>query len=229
MPIIAKHLVNHSKWVAGFATVEDGYHNVSNIEAFTANTLIEGEQRLLQQSRELMPRIPVNDIDVLIIDEMGKDISGAGMDTNIIGRWLIAGEPEPEHPTVKRIIILDLTPASHGNATAYGLADFMSKRLFDKIDFPTTTKNIFTSGFLQRGRMPMVFDTDEEAIQAGIFDAFRRNIEDHRQARVVRIKNTLEIETLWVSENIADEIRHLENITLASTAEPMPFNEGWLF
>ena len=95
-----------------------------------------------------MPSLPVDDIDVLIIDEMGKNISGAGMDTNIIGRWMVEGEPEPESPRIKRIAILDLTPESHGNATTYGLADFMSRKLFDKIDFPITMKNMFTSGFL---------------------------------------------------------------------------------
>jgi len=229
MPKIAEYLVSQINWVAGFATIEDGYHNVAHIEALNADNLIECEQQLLQQSRDLMPRIPVDEIDVLIIDEMGKDISGAGMDTNIIGRWMIAGEPEPETPNIKRIAILDLTPASHGNATAYGLADFMSKRLFDKIDFPTTTKNIFTSGFLQRGQMPMVFETDEETIQASIFDVFRRNIEDHEQARVVRIKNTLALETVWVSPNIADELRGQTGMTVSDTAEELVFNDGWLF
>lgn len=229
MPKIAEYLVSKINWVAGFATVEDGYHNVAHIEALNADTLIEGEQRLLQQSRDLMPSIPVDEIDVLIIDEIGKDISGAGLDTNIIGRWLIEGEPEPERPNVKRIAILDLTPASHGNATAYGLADFMSQRLFDKIDFPITIKNIYTSGFLQRGRMPMVFETDEETIKASIFDAYRSNIEDHHQARIVRIKNTLALETMWVSENIAEELKDSEHVTITDSIEPMPFTDGWLF
>lgn len=229
MPVIAKHLVESVNWIAGFATVEDGYHNPVIIEGLTADNLIEGEQRLLQKSRDLMPQIPVDEIDVLIIDEIGKDISGAGLDTNIIGRWLIEGEPEPERPNIKRIIILDLTPASHGNATAYGLADFMSKRLFDKIDFPITTKNIFTSGFLQRGYMPMVFETDEETIQSAIFDVYRSHIDDHHQARVVRIKNTLELEDLWVSKNIADEICVKDTIEIAGDATDLAFTDGQLF
>ncbi len=229
MPKIAEYLKDNINWIAGFATVEDGYHNIATIEALTADTLIEGEQRLLQQSRDLMPSIPVDEIDVLIIDEIGKDISGAGLDTNIIGRWMIEGEPEPERPNIKRIVILDLTPASHGNATAYGLADFMSKKLFDKIDFPTTIKNIFTSGFLQRGQMPMVFETDEETIHASIFDVFRGNIEDHDQVRVVRIKNTLALETMWVSANIAEELREQDHITIGDTATELEFTDGWLF
>ena len=214
MPIVAQHLMRNINFVAGFGVVEDGYHTVAHLEGFTADAVVEGDQRLLQQSRDLMPQLPVEDIDVLIIDEMGKDISGAGMDTNIIGRWMVEGQPEPESPRIKRIAILDLTPASHGNATTYGLADFMSKTLFDKIDFPITMKNMFTSGFLKRCRMPLVFESDEETIKAALFDAFRSDPSQCANARVMRIKNTLAIESLWVSANILAELTGQESITV---------------
>jgi len=214
MPIVAQHLMGSINFLAGFGIVEDGYHRVAHLEGFSAETIVEGDQRLMQLSRDLMPRLPVDDIDVLIIDEMGKDISGAGMDTNIIGRWMVEGEPEPESPRVKRIAILDLTPASHGNATAYGLADFMSKTLFDKIDFAITTKNMFTSGFLKRAYMPLVFESDEETIKAAIYDAFRSDPSQCANARVVRIKNTLAIESLWVSANVLAELTSQESITV---------------
>ena len=206
MPVIARHLLKSINFVAGFGIVEDGYHQVAMLEGFGADTVVAGDQRLLQRSRELMPRLPIDDIDVLIIDEMGKDISGAGMDTNIIGRWLVEGEPEPESPRIKRIVILDLTPASHGNATTYGLADFMSRKLFDKIDFPITMKNMFTSGFLLRCRMPLVFESDEETIKAALFDAFRADPSQCADARVMRIKNTLTLDKLLVSENLLHEM-----------------------
>ncbi len=218
MPEVAKHLLRHSNFLAGFGIVEDGYHTVAQLEGFDADNIVEGDQRLLQRSRQLMPSLPVDDIDLLIIDEIGKDISGAGLDTNIIGRWMIDGEPEPAAPRIKRIVILDLTPASHGNATAYGLADFMSQRLFDKIDFPITIKNMFTSGFLQRARMPLVFASDEETIQAALFDAFRANPAASADARVMRIKNTLELENLQVSANIAAELNGRAAITLSERA-----------
>ncbi len=214
MPVIAQHLIDNINFVAGFGVVEDGYHSVAHLEGFTADTVVEGDQRLLQQSRELMPRLPVEEIDLLIVDEMGKDISGAGMDTNIIGRWMVDGEPEPVSPHVKRIVVLDLTPASQGNATTYGMADFMSKTLFDKIDFQKTMKNMFTSGSLKRCRMPLFFETDEETIRAGLYDAFRSDPSQCPNARVVRIKNTLAIEKLWVSANILAELRGQESITL---------------
>lgn len=228
MPVIAKHLLQKMNFIAGFATVEDGYHQAAYLEGFTKGTLVAGEQRLLQVSRDLMPRLPVDKLDVLVIDEMGKDISGAGMDTNIIGRWMIAGEPEPETPHIKSIVVLDLTPASHGNATAYGLADFMSRRLFDKIDFPITTKNLFTSGFLQRARMPLVFETDKAAIQAAIYEAFRKS-QAFETVRLMRIRNTLAIEDLWVSPNLTEELRDKPNLRIATEPEPLEFTEGQLF
>ena len=214
MPIVAQHLIASINFVAGFGVVEDGYHTVAHLEGFTADTVVEGDQRLLQKSRELMPRLPVDDIDLLIIDEMGKDISGAGMDTNIIGRWMVEGELEPTSPRIKRIVVLDLTPASHGNATTYGFADFMSKKLFDKIDFPKTMKNMFTSGSLKRCRMPLFFETDEETIRAGLYDAFRSDPSQCANARVMRIKNTLAIESLWVSANILAELTGQDTITV---------------
>ncbi len=218
MPIIAQHLIANINFVAGFGAVEDGYHNVAHLEGFSAETVVEGDKRLLQQSRELMPSLPVEDIDLLIIDEMGKNISGAGMDTNIIGRWMVDGELEPTSPRVKRIVVLDLTDASHGNATTYGFADFMSKTLFDKIDFQKTMKNMFTSGSLKRCRMPLFFETDEETIKAGLYDAFRSNPSQCANARVMRIKNTLEIESLWVSANILAELTGQESITVGEGA-----------
>lgn len=228
MPVVAKHLLGSINFVAGFGVVEDGYHTVAQLEGFTADTVVEGDQRLLLRSRELMPSLPVDDIDVLIIDEMGKNISGAGMDTNIIGRWMVEGEPEPESPRIKRIAILDLTPESHGNATTYGLADFMSRKLFDKIDFPITMKNMFTSGFLLRCRMPLVFESDEETIKATLFDAFRSDPSQIRDARVVRIKNTLALDKLWVSANIAAELNGREAVTVSEEAASLAFAAGAL-
>ncbi|MYE27877.1 MAG: DUF2088 domain-containing protein [Chloroflexi bacterium] len=218
MPVIAQRLIENINFVAGFGVVEDGYHAVAHLEGFTADTVVAGDQRLLQQSRELMPRLPVEDIDVLIVDEMGKNISGAGMDTNIIGRWMVEGELEPTSPRIRRIVVLDLTPESHGNATTYGFADFMSKTLFDKIDFQKTMKNMFTSGSLKRCRMPLFFETDEETIRAAVYDAFRSDPSQCPNARVMRIKNTLEIESLWVSANILAELTGQESITLGETA-----------
>ncbi len=229
MPVIAKALLEKVNVIAGVATVEDGYHRPVELQVLTPVRMVTGEQALLERSRELMPRLPADEIDVLIIDKMGKDISGAGMDTNIIGRWFIAGEPEPEKPRVKALVVLDLTDASHGNATGAGLADFMTQRLLDKIDFPLTVKNIYTSGFLQRGRLPLVYATDEEAIDMALNHVFRANPQDRHTARVMRIASTLDLERVQVTENLLDEVRSDPGFVDASGPEVLDFHDGKLW
>lgn len=228
MPEVAKGLLEKINLVAGVATVEDGYHRPVELAVLPPDQLVAGEQQLLQRSRELMPRIPVDDIDVLIIDKMGKDISGAGMDTNIIGRWFIKGEPEPESPRVKALVVLDLTEASHGNATGIGLADFTTQRLFDKIDFPMTTKNIYTSGFLERGRIPLVYATDEEAISMALDHVFRADPDERPHARVVRIASTLDLQEIQVSPNLLEEVRSSAGFVEAGEPEALGFIGGAL-
>ena len=207
MPQIAAGLLQHVPLVAGVATVEDGYHRPVELEVLSAAELIAGEQRLLQRSRELMPRLPVDDIDLLVIDRMGKDISGAGMDTNIIGRLQWDGMPEPAAPRVKAIVVLDLTSATHGNATGIGLADFTTRRLYEKIDLPLTTLNIFTSGGLSRGHIPLVYETDEQAIDMALRHLFRSCPDARERARIVRIGSTLDLESVQVSAPVLEELR----------------------
>jgi hypothetical protein len=228
MPENARLVLQQTRFIAGFGTVEDGYHRPVHLEALTKSDILEGEKRLLDLARSLMPRLPVGDIDVLIIDVMGKDISGAGMDTNVIGRWRIAGEPEPETPCIKAIVVLDLTEASHGNATGTGLADFTTRRLHDKIDFPITTKNAFTSGFLMRGNLPMVFETDAQAIDAAITSVFRARPEARSSARVMRIRSTLDLEEIWVSAALLDQVRASEGFIEAGEMQSLQFENGAL-
>jgi Lactate racemase N-terminal domain len=219
IPEIAQAALEKINLLAGFATVEDGYHRLVHLEAFRAGEIAAGERRLLDMARSLSPSLPVDDIDVLIVDQIGKEISGAGMDTNVIGRWFIEGEPEPDRPRIKAIVVLDLTDATHGNATGIGLADFTVRRVMDKIDFALTTKNIFTSGFLQRGRIPLVFETDAEAIDAALFHVFRANPQARPNARVMRIRNTLELEELWITPNLIDEVKAAPGFISVEPAE----------
>ncbi len=206
MPEVTAVLLQNINLIAGIATVEDGYHHPVHLQALPAHELMAGEQKLLDLARSYAPRLPVADLDLLIVEEMGKEISGTGMDTNIIGRWRIAGEPEPASPRIRAIVVLDLTAASHGNAVGIGLADFTTRRLLDKIDFDHFTTNTFTSGFLERGRLPLVFPNDEAAIHAALTHLFRPNPQDRPHARIMRIRNTLELGTVWVSPNLIGEI-----------------------
>jgi hypothetical protein len=229
MPQVAKALLDRVNFIAGVATVEDAYHRPVRLEMLTKETLVEGEQRLLAEAWRLFPRLPVDDIDVLVVDKLGKDISGTGMDTNIIGRMRIPGEAEPETPRVKALVVLDLSEASHGNATGLGLADFTTRRLLDKIDFPIMTMNIYTSGFLERGYIPLVFDSDEAAIEAAIDHVFRARPQDRDQVRIVRIASTLDLDQIQVTANLLDEIRARETLLSESEPEALPFVAGNLF
>ena len=230
MPQIGAGLLQRVPLVAGVATVEDGYHRPVELEVFDADELIAGEQYACCNAHaNLMPRLPVDDIDLLIIDRMGKDISGAGMDTNIIGRLLMEGEAEPASPRVKAIVVLDLTPASHGNATGIGLADFMTRRLYDEqIDLPLTTLNVFTSGGLLRGRLPLVYENDEQTIDMALRHVFRSCPAERAQARVVRIDNTLDLETVQVSASLLEELRDAPDLLWSGEAKLPDWHEGQL-
>ena len=228
MPQIGRALLQQVNLLAGVATIEDGYHRPVELKVFGANDLVAGEQCMLQRSRELMPRLPVDDIDLLVIDRMGKEISGAGMDTNIIGRWMMEGEAEPETPRVRAIVVLDLTEATHGNATGVGLADFMTRRLFEKIDLPLTNLNVFTSGGLLRGKLPMVYEDDEQTIDMALRHVFRKNPEDRESARVVRIGSTLDLETVQVSASILRDIQDAPELISATEPCTPDWNDGRL-
>src|SRR5262249_27972454 len=143
-----------------------------------------------EQARKNMPRLPVGEFDVLIVDELGKNVSGSGMDTNIIGRLRIIGEPEPETPRIRSIVVNDVTDESHGNAAGLGLADVITRRFYNKIDFPVTYRNVITSSFLERGKMPVIAETAREA-----YEIARRSCGALPAGgeRVIRIRNTLHL------------------------------------
>jgi hypothetical protein len=229
MPQVARALLPAVSWIAGFATVEDGYHRPVHLEAFTVDDVIAGEQRLLELARSLAPQLPVDELDVLVVDHIGKEISGAGMDTNVIGRLRIAGEEEPPAPRIHSIVVLDVTDASHGNALGVGLADFTVQRLLSKIDFEKMTTNVFTSGFLERGRLPLVYNTDQDAINAAITHALRGSSRAREQVRLMRIRNTLVLEELAVSPALLDEVKKHESFIKAGDPQPLRFEDGHLF
>lgn len=131
------------------------------LQAMLAADIPEVEKTLLALARENMPTLPAEQLDVLVIDEMGKNISGVGMDTNIIGRMYQFGTPEPPSPRVASICVHSITPESHGNATGMGLADCVPRRFFEAVDFEATATNIITSNNLERGKLPCVCGNDE--------------------------------------------------------------------
>lgn len=219
----ARQVLKHGNILLGIGLVENAYDETAIIKAILPEKLEEEELKLLQYNRTHMPSIPVSQLDVLLVDEMGKDISGVGIDTNIIGRIGIQSETAPESPKITNIVVSDLTEASHGNALGMGLAEFITKKLFNKIDFKATYENVITSTFLDRGKMPIVADTDLQAFQYAIRTCGPIEIE---KARVIRIKNTLHLSEIYVSPAVLEEIKDKQNITILENPKDIFTEEG---
>jgi hypothetical protein len=194
----------------GLGVVENGYDETAEIEAFTAAELEAGERRLLKSAREWMAKLPFSPIDVLIVEEIGKNISGSGMDTNIIGRPTNPFEPFPADPKILWIVALDITEESYGNATGLGNADFTTRRLVDKIDMKATLINCITACAPWGARIPATYESDREAIETAL-DCI--GLTPPERARVVRIKNTLMLGELEVSEAFAAEVDKRRDLT----------------
>ena len=205
----------------GVGIVENAHDQTALIEVMPADQIATREPVLQELSKKQMPQLYFSDIDVLIIDEMGKNISGAGFDPNITGRnrrnvaWNFG-------PKVKKIAVLGLTPETGGNATGVGGADIITMRLFKEIDVPSTYANIITSMNLDGGAIPIVMNNDREAIQLAVKTVVRVKPEN---CRIVRIRNTLELAHIQVSEPLLAEVRtRPEQFQIASPANPFAFD-----
>jgi len=222
IPKVARASLAQANILFGLGVVENAYDETRLIRAIPAAQIPDQEPALLDIARNSMPTFPVDTFDVLVLDRFGKDISGAGLDTNIIGRWMIYNEPEPESPHIKIIILGDLTPASHGNAVGLGLADIMVRRAYDKIDWQATYENLFTSSFLYRGRTPVVVDSDRDALRYALRGS---NSLDPAQVRIIRAQDTLHLSELLVSPAVLHQVSGQENIEVFES-NPVLFDEG---
>ena len=191
------------KLLGGVALVEDGREQTAAVRAARAADIPACEAQCLAQARRNMASLPLNEIDVLVLDEIGKEISGTGMDTNVVGRIGIAGVAEPAAPRVRRIVVLGLTEASHGNALGIGLADVTTRRFERQVDHEVTNANVLTSTFLERGRMPLVAADDAEALRWAVHTCGATA----HDAAVVRVRNTLALESLVLSRPAAERAR----------------------
>jgi hypothetical protein len=189
--------------LGGLGIVENAYEETAAIRCIESDNLIAQESELLLYSKMLMPSLPVNNIDLLIVREIGKNFSGTGMDTNIIGRARIHGVPEPEKPSVKRIAVLDISEESHGNATGIGMADFVTQKLVNKIDRQAMYLNCLTSTFVTRAAIPMYFDTEEKLVEAALYSL---SSIPYDKLRIVIIRNTLFLMECFISEALLPEL-----------------------
>jgi hypothetical protein len=217
---VASVFVASGRVLGGLAVVENAYDEVALLEAVPPDRIPHRERELYEQARALLPRLPVDDLDVLIVDRMGKDISGTGMDVNVIGRWRLPGVPEPAAPRIRRIVCLRLSRASAGNAQGVGLADVVTRRLVEALDPVATYANALTSTYLQRAFVPVVMPTDRDAVTAALASLAT----DPARARVVRIRSTAHLQTLWASEAVLDELCGRPDVEVGEPA-PLAFGE----
>ncbi len=208
---VGREMLARARIGFGVGVVENGYDETAQIEAFNARDLEAGERRLLKSAREWMARLPFSPIDVLIVEQIGKNISGSGMDTNVIGRPTNPFEPFPADPKILWIVALDITEESYGNATGLGNADFTTRRLVDKIDMKATLINCITACAPWGARIPATYETDREAIETAL-DCI--GLTPPERARVVRIKNTLVLGELEVSDAFAAEVARRGDLTV---------------
>lgn len=226
VPRIARFLVSKLPIVGGVALIENNLGKTCEVHALPANQVANaGEMALLEHSRALAPHLPFDEADVLVIDEMGKNISGAGMDTHVIGRGYLPSLKEEEwgKPNVRLIAVLDLTKETHGNATALGLADITTKTLIDKADFITTFINMRTSGEggVLRGRIPLIMPTKEDCVKTAYGTCGRKT---YAEVRFVRIRNTADVQYLEISESLVEEARANPSLRVLEGSHALDLN-----
>lgn len=222
LPANAKVVLDNSKILFAIPCVENAYDETALIEAIPAGEIFRREPELLKTAFANMPRIMVNEADVLIVDEIGKNYSGTGVDPNISGTW--STKYGSGGLKVKRTCFLDLTDCSHGNANGMGLADIITARVFNKLDLDVIYTNCFTSTVLRSGMMPPAVATDKEAIQACLRTV--NGLENRKLAKVVQIKNTLHIGEIMLSEAYYQEVLDgkYPGITAASLPADLEFD-----
>jgi hypothetical protein len=226
IPAAARVVLSKGKILFGVAIVENAYKQTADIRALGPEEMEREEKVLLRKAKELMPSLPAERLDLLVLDEMGKEISGPGMDSSVHGRIMLHGYPDPETPDINILAVLDLTEATKGNAMGLGVADLTTERLVKKIDWQATYVNTIVGGFPVQGKVPMFFATDRELLQAA---AQLIGVVPFHEARVIRARNTLKMAELLVSESLLDEVRMLDRVEIIGTPEDWQFDErDWL-
>lgn len=224
----AKVILDKVPVLCGIALLEDQHHQTEEIRVLPSDAIIEEENTLLERARSLMPRLPLDDIDLLIIDQIGKEISGTGMDTNIIGRDITGysaslQQTSPILPRIARIFVRELTSATNGNGIGIGLADFTTTRAVKALDLRYMYINATTSIGLQPAKIPIHFDTDREAIAEALGTLASLHPE---HARVVRITNTLSLDRMLVSESCRELLEQQPGIHTSAEAQNMQFDSA---
>jgi hypothetical protein len=207
----------------GIGIVENGYGQTAKITAIEPRDFFRMEKKLLEEARVKTPRLPFDEIDILIVDECGKEISGTGMDTKVVGRIMNIYELEVDEPRITRIILRDLSEKTHGNAIGVGLADFVTKRVVAKIDYRSTYINCVTAVTPEKGKLPIVCENDREALEFAMATAGPLNLDT---ARIVWIRNTSKLDELFISHGLLAEVRRKENLKIVEDEYEIKFDDS---
>jgi hypothetical protein len=219
---VAREVIAKCRIIAGLAIVENAYDETALIEGIAPEEFETREKQLLVLARRWLPRLPFPKVDVLVIDWIGKDISGAGLDSNVVGRKFNDHHAvEGEYPKVKRICVRGLTKASHGNAIGIGIAEFCRSQLLRETDFHAMRVNTITSGHIAAGMIPPDYETDREMLQAALSTV---GLVEPPAARLVWIANTLALAEMECSAAYLDEVRGREDIEILTDLRDLPFD-----
>lgn len=221
--LAAEAIIDQSGVLFGLALLENGRGETADIEAVLPTSLIDREKALLKKAKTMMARIPFNGIDILIIDRIGKDISGIGMDSNVTGRHRDIVGDFFNAPYVKRIFVRDLSPASDGNANGIGLADFTTRRLVESIDLKKTYVNAMTAISPEKAAIPPYFDSDVEALSACVRGV---GLDNMNSARIVRIRDTGYLEQFQVSRALEKDVLSNQNLNFETHWGLIRFDEN---
>jgi len=219
----AEIILEKAPVLCGIGILENGYDKTIKLSTVNPEDFKKLDRQFLKESKKILPRLPVSNIDLLIVKEIGKNFSGTGLDTNIVGGIPEISKSDFQPPVIKEILLLDLSKESHGNAHGVGLATAITKRLHKKIDYNATYKNSVASGFLYKSRIPMIFDTEKGAISTCL--TVLGNLPGCIP-RIIIIKNTLELDEMLVSEPVWNEIKDRENIVSLPPGEELLFNDA---
>lgn len=217
---VARLILEKTPILLGVGIVENAAGETAVIKAIPPAQIEEEEKKLLRIAKSMEPGIPLKQIHVLVIKEIGKDISGTGMDTNVVGRFWLSGEAFPELPEINRIVVLDLTDRSHGNAVGIGLADFTTRRLFKKTDLYTVYLNALNAGSPETAKLPIVLSDDRTAIWAALNTC---GPVEPESAKLVIIRNTMKLNQFHISEALIPEAKRA-NLKIIGEPQEMEFD-----
>jgi len=219
---VARQVLGTANILCGVGIVENGYGQTAQIGVMGSGDIEETEKKLLAEAKRLAARLPFEEVDVLIIDEMGKDISGTGFDTKVVGRILMPlVSAEPEKPQIKRIVVCDLTRQTEGNADGVGIADFVTRCLVDKIDMQALKINAITGAEPEHARIPMALDNDRQAVEVAIQSV---GMVARENLKIIRIKNTMRLAEVEISLAYKNELLKRDDLEIVRDEHLLEFD-----